>query len=110
DRHVGLVPGAGGRPELGRPLAVHLADDRRAVGALAVLRLAARARRSPSGAARAPGDAAEQPTRRRPGDVLLSVHGPGGHLLRRPALPLGVSGPFGAGERLTGLAASARDV
>ena len=46
-----------------------------------------------------PDDAPQQAAERRPDDVLLPVPRPGGHLLRRAALPLGLPRPLGAGDR-----------
>ena len=56
-------------------------------------------------AAGQPRDAPEQAADRRPDDVLLPVPRPGGLLLRRAALPLGLPGPVRARDRRPAAAA-----
>ena len=97
DRHLGVDLPEGGWAVMGRPLPEHLDDDRRAVRAVALLRVAAPARGQRPGAARSSSIAPEQPAGRGSGDVLLPVHDPGRNLLRRPALPLGC--PRSVGDR-----------
>src|SRR6266576_1576632 len=97
---MGLDPAEGGWAVMGQSLAHRLARPRRPVRDLGLLPLGVPPRGGGGGAALAAGHAPEQAAERRPDDVLLPVPRPGGHLLRRAALPLRLPRPLGAGDRI----------